>query len=114
MGTFKDPAEMNNHLLIKVQVHLSWEQHRLHLVFRVAGAGEAAYLEQDDHDQEHVEAPEGWGEEVAIGIWHIKGRMFFKGPVPDTVTWEEADLGMRQNFRLALKMVRYIFTLACS
>lgn len=95
MDTFKDPPEMSNHLLIKVQVLLSWEQHHFLLVFRVAGVGEAAYLEQDDHGQEHVEARKGRGKEVATGIWHIEGRVFFKGPVPDTVTWEEADLGMR-------------------
>lgn len=45
-----------------------------------------SYLEQDDHGEEHVEAPQGWGQEAAIGIWHIKGRMFFKGFIPETVT----------------------------
>jgi hypothetical protein len=47
---------------------------------------EVSYLEQDDHCEEHVEAPKGTREEVPVNIWHIKGRVFSKGPIPEYVT----------------------------
>lgn len=46
----------------------------------------ASYLEQNDHGEEHVEASKGKGKEVALGIWHIKGRVFCKGSIPEAVT----------------------------
>ena len=46
----------------------------------------APYLEQNDHGEEHVEASKGKGKEVALGIRHVKGRVFCKGSIPEAVT----------------------------
>lgn len=46
----------------------------------------SSYLEQDDHCEEHVEAPKGKGREAALGVRHIEGRVFPKRPVPEAVT----------------------------
>ena len=48
--------------------------------------GRTSYLEQDDHGEEHVEAPKGKGKVVALGIWHVKGRVFCEGSIPEAVT----------------------------
>lgn len=48
--------------------------------------GGSSYLEQDDHCEEHVEAPKSKGKEAALGIWHVKRRVFCEAPIPEAVT----------------------------
>ena len=48
--------------------------------------GRTSYLEQDDHGEEHVEAPKGKGKVVALGIWNVKGRVLCEGSIPEAVT----------------------------
>ena len=48
--------------------------------------GRISYLEQDDHGEEHVEAPKGKGKVVALGIWNVKGRVLCEGSIPKAVT----------------------------
>lgn len=96
MNTFKDPHEGNGRFLILVQSVLSWGQHYSFFISKsYAGIGQqvlspwrgrASYLEQDDHCKEHVEASKGKRKEATLGIWHIKGRVFFEGPIPEAVT----------------------------
>lgn len=48
--------------------------------------GRTSYLEQDDHGEEHVEAPKSKGKVVALGIWNVKGRVLCEGSIPEAVT----------------------------